>query len=213
MNTDLFWEIYPHTPLPSPIKAYYFLAFAFYTTQLVILNIEEHRRDHWQMLSHHFITVGLIAYSYFVHLTRPGCATLVLLDWCDIFLPFAKMSKYLNIPLAPDILFVIFLVSWFITRQVLLLKIILSVTFDAPRMLDLIWDPSQKRYFNYEAYLFFTISLWLLYGMLCVWFWMGCKVAYNVVRGQGAEDTRSDAEESDDDGSSPSLSRTRSKED
>lgn len=31
--------------------------------------------------------------------------------------------------------------------------------------------------------------------MLCVWFWMGCKVAYNVVRGQGAEDTRSDAEE------------------
>lgn len=107
----------------------------------------------------------------------------------------AKMSKYLAIPLAPDVLFVIFLVSWFITRQVLLLKIVLAVTFDMPKQLDLIWDPSRERYVTYNSCLFFAISLWLLYAMLCVWFWMGCKVAYNVVRGQGAEDTRSDGEE------------------
>jgi acyl-CoA-dependent ceramide synthase len=96
MDTDLFWEFFPHTPLPGPIKAYYFLAFAFYTTQVVILNIEEHRKDHWQMLSHHIITVGLIAYSYYTHLSRPGCAILVLLDWCDIFLPVSLRSITLS---------------------------------------------------------------------------------------------------------------------
>jgi acyl-CoA-dependent ceramide synthase len=105
------------------------------------------------------------------------------------------MSKYLEIPWAPDVLFVIFLASWFVTRQVLLLKIILGITLDMPKKLDLIWDPSRERYVTYKSYLFFTISLWLLYAMLCAWFWMGCKVAYNVVRGQGAEDTRSDGEE------------------
>lgn len=105
------------------------------------------------------------------------------------------MSKYLRIAVLPDILFVIFLVSWFITRQVLLLKIILSVTFDMPRLLSLEWDPSRNLYVTYKSCLFFAISLWLLYALLCAWFWTGCKVAYNVVRGKAAEDTRSDDEE------------------
>jgi len=106
---------------------------------------------------------------------------------------------------------VVFLVSWFVTRQVLLAKIILGVTFDMPKKLDFVWDPSRERYVTYNSYLFFTISLWLLYAMLCMWFWMGCKVAYNVVRGQSVEEPRSEGEESDDESSS--LSRTPSKED
>ncbi|KAF8320924.1 longevity-assurance protein [Clavulina sp. PMI_390] len=214
LNTDAYWTYFPHTPLPGPIKAYYFLAFAFYATQVVILNIEEHRSDHWQMFTHHVVTVGLIAYSYGTHLTRPGCAILVLLDFCDIFLPAAKMVKYMRIPVLPDVFFVIFLVSWFITRQVLLLKIILSVTLDMPRQLDLIWKPEEQRYVTYGSYLFFTISLWILYALLCVWFGLGCKVAWNVIRGQGASEVRSDDEDDEsDEVSTPALSRTQSKED
>lgn len=45
------------------------------------------------------------------------------------------MTKYLNIPYAPDVMFVVFLVSWFVTRQVLLLKIIFSVTVRPPPIL------------------------------------------------------------------------------
>lgn len=90
LDTDAYWTLYPHTPLPGPIKAYYFLAFAFYSTQLVIINLEERRKDHWQMFSHHVVTVGLISWSYYTHLSRPGVAILFLLDWCDIFLPVSS---------------------------------------------------------------------------------------------------------------------------
>lgn len=40
----------------------------------------------------------------------------------------------------------------------------------------------------------------LLYGLATVWFYMACIVAVRVVRGLGAEDTRSDDE---DEGESP----------
>jgi acyl-CoA-dependent ceramide synthase len=105
------------------------------------------------------------------------------------------MSKYLNIPVLPDIIFVVFLVSWFITRQVLLLQIIWDVTFECPRILPLVWDPAQGLYFSRGLWTVITIGLWALYVLLCSWFWLGCKVAYNVVRGQAVQDVRSDDED------------------
>ena len=39
------------------------------------------------------------------------------------------------------------------------------------------------------------VSLWILYALLCLWFWMGCKVAYNVLMGKAADDSRSEDEE------------------
>lgn len=87
LDTAAYWVNFPNTPVPGPVKFYYFLAFAFYGTAMVILNIEEHRKDHWQMFSHHIITVALIGVSWVTHISRPGIQILVLLDWCDIFLP------------------------------------------------------------------------------------------------------------------------------
>lgn len=86
-NTAALWRGYPHFPLASPIKAYYLLQFAFWITQLVTINIEAPRKDHVQMLTHHIITITLIAGSYFYNFTRIGCVILVLLDFCDILLP------------------------------------------------------------------------------------------------------------------------------
>lgn len=107
----------------------------------------------------------------------------------------AKMSKYLGVPVLPDVFFVVFLVSWFITRQVLLLQIIWNVTikFNFNGMTPS-WNPNNGLIISRPATLAITISLWILYALLCAWFWLGCKVAYNVVRGQAAEDSRSDDE-------------------
>lgn len=92
LDTGAYWTNFPNTPVPGPVKFYYFLAFAFYGTAMVILNIEEHRKDHVQMLSHHIITVALIGVSWVTHISRPGIQILVLLDWCDIFLPVSSPS-------------------------------------------------------------------------------------------------------------------------
>jgi acyl-CoA-dependent ceramide synthase len=55
--------------------------------QILILNAEARRKDHAQMMAHHIITVILMVTSYFTNFTRVGCVIMVLMDWCDIFLP------------------------------------------------------------------------------------------------------------------------------
>ena len=77
---------YPHS-LSGPLKFYYLLETAFYVHQMLILNAEARRKDHWQMMAHHIITVFLMATSYRYNFTRVGCVIMVLMDWCDVFLP------------------------------------------------------------------------------------------------------------------------------
>lgn len=84
--TDL-WQNYPHIPLAAPLKLYYLTQTAFYIHQVLILNAEARRKDHIQMMTHHVITIFLITTSYFSNFTRVGCLIMVLMDWCDIFLP------------------------------------------------------------------------------------------------------------------------------
>ena len=44
-------------------------------------------------MTHHVITIFLISTSYFSNFTRVGCLVLVLMDWCDIFLPVCPFSS------------------------------------------------------------------------------------------------------------------------
>jgi hypothetical protein len=54
---------------------------------VLLLNAEAPRKDHWQMMTHHVVTVILIVASYAYNFTRVGCLIMVIMDWCDIFLP------------------------------------------------------------------------------------------------------------------------------
>lgn len=40
---------------------------------MVIVHVEARRKDHWQMASHHVVTIGLIAGSYLTNMSAVGC--------------------------------------------------------------------------------------------------------------------------------------------
>jgi hypothetical protein len=86
-ETDGLWLGYPHIPLPGPVKFYYLSQTAFYAHGMLVLNAEAHRKDHVQMMTHHVVTVVLMVCSYAYNFTRVGCVIMVLMDWCDIWLP------------------------------------------------------------------------------------------------------------------------------
>ena len=69
------------------MKAYMLAQLAFWVQQIIVINIEERRKDHWQMFSHHIITISLIYASYRYGHTRVGNLILVLMDVVDLFLP------------------------------------------------------------------------------------------------------------------------------
>jgi len=85
-NLDRLWLNYPHIPLAGPVKFYYLTQFAFWVHQVLLLNAEAWRKDHFQMMSHHVITISLVTASYYYNFTRVGVLIMVLMDWCDIFL-------------------------------------------------------------------------------------------------------------------------------
>ena len=87
------WINYPHIPLAGPIKFYYLTQNAFYIHQILVLNAEARRKDHWQMMTHHVITVVLMLGSYFYNFTRVGVLIMMLMDLCDIFLPVRTLFE------------------------------------------------------------------------------------------------------------------------
>ena len=69
------------------MKGYLLVQWAFWLQQILVINMEERRKDHWQMLTHHVITISLISSCYSYHFTRVGNLILVLMDVVDLFLP------------------------------------------------------------------------------------------------------------------------------
>jgi len=196
-NPVAAWINYPHIPLAGPLKFYYLLQTAFYMHQILIINAEARRKDHWQMMTHHIITVVLMIGSYSYNFTRVGCLIMFLMDWCDIFLPLAKMFRYLSFSTLCDATFVWFLVSWLVTRHVLFILVIKS-TWDARWIIPPIWDIDRGHYMTGGVWWAFFLMLVALQLIQLLWFWMICRVAWRVVSGQGAEDERSDDENDDE---------------
>ena len=105
------------------------------------------------------------------------------------------MFRYLSLTTLCDATFVIFLISWAVSRQLGLFFVIRTSYFDAPRFIPFKWEPSHGRYLTNATYFGWIGLECFLYCLATVWFYMACMVAVRVVRGLGAEDSRSDDEE------------------
>lgn len=87
LNMEELWTNWPQRELTGLVKAYILGQWAFWIQQVLVINMEDRRKDHWQMLSHHFVTIALISASYAYHQTRVGNLILVLMDVVDLIFP------------------------------------------------------------------------------------------------------------------------------
>lgn len=197
---DYLWIGYPHIPLAAPVKLYYITQLAFWLHSVLVLNAEARRKDHVQMMTHHVVTIPLIALSYMGNYTRIGCLILFLMDWCDIWLAFAKMMRYLGFVSFCDVVFGVWVLSWIATRQVAFFIIIVSVYY-CP--IELGWDSQRGHYLTRTIHITFLGFLLSLMAMMCMWASMMFTVVYKVLRGQPAEDVRSDDDDEEIDESDP----------
>ena len=90
MNMRELWTDWPQRELGWMTKAYILGQFAFWLQQVLVINIEDRRKDHWQMLTHHFITIALMGGSYAYHQTRVGHVILLLMDVIDLIFPVSS---------------------------------------------------------------------------------------------------------------------------
>ncbi|KAF8529203.1 longevity assurance proteins LAG1/LAC1 [Hysterangium stoloniferum] len=192
---DKLWINYPHIPLPGAVKFYYLTQLAFWCHQVLLLNAEAWRKDHFQMMSHHVITICLVTASYWYNFTRVGVLIMVLMDWCDIFLAVVKICRYLEAPeLVLNTFFSIFAISWIITRHILFGIVIYSCYHDAPQLIPFDWAPERGHYLTRDAYIAFVCLMVALQLILCLWLVMLCRIVWGVIGGHPPDDTRSDDE-------------------
>jgi acyl-CoA-dependent ceramide synthase len=223
------------------MKAYMLAELAFYLQGIIVIHIEERRKDHWQMFIHHIVTCTLIYASYRYGHTRVGNLILVLMDVSDLILPvrgilsrvcllclltptlqIAKCLKYLRYNTLCDLMFGLFMISWFVARHVLYLMVCYSVWAHTPEimphgcfkgaktnvtgpfepptdqgplyLLEPLWDPEGLVCYNESVKWTFLSMLLFLEALTIIWFSMIIRVAIRVVSGAGADDTRSDDE-------------------
>lgn len=81
------WENYPTRAMTGLFKWYYLAQFSFWLQQIVVVHIEERRKDHWQMFAHHIITCVLMLFSYGYYQTKVGITILCLMDIVDVVFP------------------------------------------------------------------------------------------------------------------------------
>lgn len=193
------WVGWPHYELTVLMKSYYLIQFSSWLSQIYVLNVEERRKDHYQMFTHHIVTCLLVSGSYYYYYTRVGHLILVLMDVNDIFLAMAKILKYLGFSTACDATFGVFIISWIVLRHGLYNYITWSAAYEGPKLII------QQCYYdsNGEIVRCFTPAVhWTLISMLCIlqvlaliWLYMIIRVVMKVLKGGSAEDTRSDDED------------------
>ncbi|KAI0149506.1 TLC domain-containing protein [Xylariaceae sp. FL1272] len=220
LNMRELWTDWPNREVTGLVKVYFLAQWAFWLQQVLVIHIEERRKDHWQMLTHHFITIALLTASYCYHYTRVGILILVLMDIVDIFLPLAKCLKYMGYTTLCDVMFGLFMVSWFVARHVLYLMVCWSIYRDAIQVMPIGcfygnstnltgplpipegWSHWVEPFKNPEGALCFsqTIVNGFLYTLLglqtitIAWFFLIIRVAMRVLSGGSADDPRSDDE-------------------
>jgi acyl-CoA-dependent ceramide synthase len=87
------WRDYPRLVLGMSLKLYYLSQTAFWVQQIFVINVEERRKDHWQMFTHHIVTIFLLAFSYGYRQMRAGNAILVLMDVVDLIFPVSLFQN------------------------------------------------------------------------------------------------------------------------
>ena len=244
LNLQNLWINWPDREMDGLFKWYYLVQFAFWLQQILVVNIEERRKDYAQMFTHHVVTSCLMLTSYGYHQTRVGNVILCLMDAVDIVLPvsidrilstwslpadilkpqLAKMLKYLKYQTACDIAFGVFMVTWVVSRHILYLIVCYSVYADIPREINYgcYWgsnanlqgpvplsdsfdhltrpfrDPEGLVCWNNSIKWGFLAMLLFLQVILLIWFGMIARVAWKVIQGQAADDSRSDDEEEEE---------------
>lgn len=220
LNMKELWTNWPDRELGGLSKFYQLAQLGFWLQQVFIIHIEERRKDHWQMLGHHFITIALIIGSYRYHLTAVGNLILVLFDIGDILLSGSKCLKYLGFSNACDVGFGLFMLTWFVARHVLFNMVCWSIYKDIPETivygcfkgsqneLEGPFEQPEGWGFYFEPFLksdgivchkkeiimCFLGLLVTLQAVCIVWFAMIVNVAIRVLKGAGADDVRSDDE-------------------
>ncbi|KAI3836976.1 hypothetical protein MKW98_005309 [Papaver atlanticum] len=176
VGTNEYFEGWPNQELKLPFTLVYMCQCGFYLYSITaLLTWETRRKDFAVMMTHHFITVLLLGFSYFTRYS-------------------AKVFKYSNNELGASVFFGFFSISWFTLRLVYFpFWVIKSTSYDLIEVL--------KRSEGDHTFLYYFVNSMLLTLLTfhIYWWMLICSMITRQLRNKGkvGEDVRSDSDDDD----------------
>ena len=191
-ESNWFWDNstwlsnYKYHEFTTVMKWYFFLEISFYLSLSVSQFTDTKRKDFYQMLVHHFVTLILLVGSYITSMYRFAVVIMFIHDASDFWLETAKIAKYAKKENVCNICFGIFAIVFVCTR---LIYYPVWVAFG---------------YFNYNTYdtsivqkLMVSLCFLILF-LNFYWGYLVLSMLYRItVSGKKTKDSRSDDSDSD----------------
>jgi ceramide synthetase len=193
LDTKQNWIGWPLQPVTDAVHYYYQIELAAYLHQLMWTEVT--RSDALEMIVHHCATIILVSSSYLTSFTRVGSSILLVHDISDIFLESAKVMNYTSkakghkwaSPIC-DTLFILFAISFFVTRLVLFPRyLVYSMTFEASEYMG-----------NWPGHIVFYGLLGVLQCLHIFWFYLILRMVPKLLSTGIQKDERSDDEDDAD---------------
>ncbi|KAJ7908263.1 longevity assurance proteins LAG1/LAC1 [Mycena leptocephala] len=197
-RTEYFWIDYPHWDMKPELKRYYLMQMSYWCQQLLVLvlGLEKPRKDYYELVAHHIVTLWLVGWSYLINLTLIGNAIYMSMDIPDMALAFSKLLNYLQLERAKVVSFAVFVCLWTYFRHYLNLVILWSVWTE----IDLVpeharrWVPADGTYLagwlQYQVF----IPIALLQGINLFWYYLILRILVRTILISETDDDRSDDE-------------------
>ncbi|KAE8228466.1 hypothetical protein CF326_g6601 [Tilletia indica] len=182
-----FWLKYPHWLLRPELKAYYLLQAAYWTQQalVMLLRLEKPRKDYYELVAHHLVTLWLIFWSYLINLTMIGTTVFVAMDVPDTFICASKILNYLGLDLAATIVFANLILVWTYFRIYLSSLTLWSVWHDFKTIPEYTreWNPPEGHWLVYWMRYHIFGPLFLLLLLNIFWLALLLRILVRALKG------------------------------
>ena len=180
------WTLMENLETKPAQKFLYLVELSWYLCGIFRLCTEPRKKDFKQMLVHHASTIGLIGFSYKLHMLRIGVVIYTLHNISDPLLQAAKLFKYCGSERGATGLFVPFALSFFVSRLILFPMLCYYTIF---------YGPGYQRQELYKQEAFSMVLLVLLIPIHMYWFYLIVRIAIKSIAKGTTDDDRSDSED------------------
>lgn len=179
-NTRALWTGFPNPTIEPELPLFYGIQASYYIYLLIShLFLDARRKDFWQMLIHHIVTLILVIFSYKFSYLRVGVLVFFTMDICDVFLEGARSGNYLGWDTISNISFIILLLAWIVLRLLVFPFVIMrSAYYESIQVHD------EEGYFEWPrgVYYTFNASLFILLLLQIYWFWLLIRVLIRIIK-------------------------------
>ncbi|KAK3592980.1 hypothetical protein CHS0354_023204 [Potamilus streckersoni] len=189
-ETKYCWIGWPKQGIDRDVYWYYVLELGFYWSLVYTLAVDHKRKDFYEMVIHHLVTILLIYFSWVLNFVRVGTLVLAVHDASDYWMAAAKMAKYINKQMLCEVSFVIFCITWIISRLIIYPYVVLYTT--TVETYGIVMDVT------FGSHWFFNFLLYILQVLHIIWTFMIARIALQkFTAGNLQQDVRSDADSDD----------------